>query len=111
MVHSIRACCVCVCFHTSSISTYISTVWRSMGSRGLRGHRVYAKTFIKDRDCGRLCENVFMYVWIGRRRGALLGWVLIPNGRVRLGVKKKVCICVVGEGRRGPWMKCVKWLL
>lgn len=50
------------------------------------------KTIIKDRDCGRLCENVFMYVCIGRRQGSLLGWVLIPNGRVRTGRVKSVCM-------------------
>lgn len=42
-----------------------------MGSKGLWGLWVYAKTLIKDHDCGRLCENVFMYVWMGRREGAL----------------------------------------
>lgn len=87
--------CVCMCvrvhFHTSTISTYISTVWRRMGSKGPRGLWVYAKTIIKDRDCGRLCENVFMYVCMGRQQGPPLGRVLIPNGRVRTGRVKSVC--------------------
>lgn len=89
--------CVRGHFHTSTISTYISTVQRSMGSRGLRGLWVYAKTIIKDRDCGRLCENVFMYVCMGRRQGSLSGWVLIPNGRVRTGRAKSVCVGVTGS--------------
>ncbi len=66
------------------------------GSRGLRGLWVCAKTIIKDRDCRRLCENVFMYVCKGRRQDSLQGKVLIPNGRVRTGRVKSVCM-------RGVW--------
>lgn len=63
---------------------------------------VSAKTFIKGRDCGRLCENVFMSVWIGAPTGPSLG----VGFDSKWTCQKSLCL----QGR-GPWMQDVKWLL
>lgn len=78
------ACCirasyglrVCVC---ASVSVCIFTLLPyqllfpqrgvAQGARGPRGLGVCAQTIIKDRDSGRLWENVFMFVCMGAPAG------------------------------------------
>lgn len=72
-----------------------------MGSRGPLGLWVYAKTIIKDRDCGRLCENVFMYVCAGRQRALSLGVGFNSKWTCEDGQSKKKTKCVYVCGCMG----------
>lgn len=81
--------CVCAFSHFHRINLYFHRVVEH-GAQGLQGLWVCAKTIIKDRDCRRLCENVFMYVCMGRRQGSLSGRDLIPSGRVSSGREESV---------------------
>lgn len=51
--------CACAFSHFYYINLYFHCV-PEHGEQGLQGLWVCAKTIIKDRDSGRLCENVFM---------------------------------------------------
>lgn len=65
--------CVCVCiFHTFyHINLYFHCVAERREQEVSEGLWVCAKTVIKDRDCERLCENVFMCVCMGAPTGTL----------------------------------------
>lgn len=66
-----RACV----FHTSTTSTRVSRGAGGPGGEGGKGGKgvLVPRAVLKDRDFGRLCENVFMYVCVEGADGAAAG--------------------------------------